>query len=254
MPATAPPPASTGQLTRRAQPAQPRPRPEPRPRDDADRLADHVAEQDPQRDRRRDGVGEQLAVDVDADVREREQRDDHEARPGMEAVLDPLVRRDRRGDAELGRARELGRRLLAERARELRDPLEVRARRRIRARDQADRQPGDHRIDAGLEQRAPHRRPDDHGDRPAPRDRREAQRQRARRRGRRRPRAGRTRRAPCTPSRSPAAPRGRRRPRASAGRRAAASPWAPAARARRARTRCRSTSRRPSRGRPGRRR
>ena len=90
------------------------------------------------------------AVEVDAGVREREQRHDHEAGPGMEPVLEPLVRGDRGRDAQLRRARELGRGLLAERARQLRHALEVGARRRIRARDEADREPGDDRVDARL--------------------------------------------------------------------------------------------------------
>ena len=59
---------------------------------------------------------------------------------------------------ELGRAGELGRGLLAERARLLGDALEVDARRRVGAGDQPDREAGDHRVDARLQQRHPHRR------------------------------------------------------------------------------------------------
>ena len=38
-------------------------------------------------------------VDLDAGVGEREQRDDHVARPRVEEVLEPLVRRHGEGDA-----------------------------------------------------------------------------------------------------------------------------------------------------------
>ena len=140
---------------RAAQAGEPGPRREPRRADDAERLAHHVAEHDPERDRRGDRVAEQLPVDVDAGVCEREQRHDHEARPRVEPVLEPLVRGDRGRDAQLRRARELGRGLLAEGPRQLGHPLEVAARRRIGARDEPDREPGDHRIDPGLEQRHP---------------------------------------------------------------------------------------------------
>ena len=76
---------------------------------------------------------------------------------GVQPVLEALVGRDRRRDAELGGAGQLGCGLLAERAGQLRDPLEVRARGRVGARGEADRQPRDQRLDPGFEQRHPHR-------------------------------------------------------------------------------------------------
>ena len=128
MPATAPPPAISGQLSARRSP--PSRDAEPGRAEDPERLAHHVAEQDSQRHGGRDSVAEQLPVQVDARVREREQRHDHEAGPGVEPVLKPLVRGDRGRNAQLRRACELGRGLLAEGARRLRHTLEVGARRR----------------------------------------------------------------------------------------------------------------------------
>ena len=98
-------------------------------------------------------------------------------RPGMKPVLKPLVRGDRGRHAQLRRAGELGCGLLAEGARQLRHPLEVGARRRIGARDEPDREPGDDRVDTRLEERDPDADAEDHGGLPAPGDRRVPERQ-----------------------------------------------------------------------------
>ena len=118
---------------------------------------------------------EQLPVEVDAQVREREQRHDHVARPRVQAVLEPLVDRQRGCDADLGRAGELGRRLLAERARLLGRSLERPARGRIGGRGEPDDEAGDHRIDAGLVQRDPDPHAQQSRHLQASRDRHEAQ-------------------------------------------------------------------------------
>src|SRR5919204_596787 len=75
---------------RTAQP-QRQPHGERRRAHDPQRLAHHVAEEDAERDRGADRVRKQSAVDVDARVGEREQRDDHEARPRVERVLETIV-------------------------------------------------------------------------------------------------------------------------------------------------------------------
>jgi hypothetical protein len=93
----------------------------------------------------------------------------------METMLEPLVSRDGRGEAETGRAGQRRRRLLAERSSELRRALEARAGRRVRARDQPDHQTGDDGIDAGLEQRDPQPRAEDGGHRKARADRQVAE-------------------------------------------------------------------------------
>ena len=143
---------------------------------DSQRLAQHVSEDDSERDRRAERVAEQVRVDLDARVREREQGHDHEARPGMEPVLKALVRRDRRGHAKLSRTRELRRGLLAERARELGHALESRAPGRVGARDQTDGKAGYHRVDARLEKRDPEAGAEDRDGRPTHRGWREAKR------------------------------------------------------------------------------
>ena len=62
---------------------------------------------------------------MDPGIGEREQRNDHVARPRVKVVLEPLVCRDRRLQALLRRARELRRRLLPERPSQRRCPLEI---------------------------------------------------------------------------------------------------------------------------------
>jgi hypothetical protein len=148
---------------------------EPRGRQDPKRLAHHVADHDAQRDRGGEGVGQQAAIDVDARVGEREEWHHDEARPGVQAILHPLVGRDRQCDPALGRASELGRRLLAERARELHDLLELGPCGRVGARHEANRKAADHRIDPRLVQRDPQADAEHRRSRGAPRVGREAQ-------------------------------------------------------------------------------
>src|SRR4051812_43058571 len=73
----------------------------------------------------------------------------------MERVLEALVGRDRGGDAASGRSGQLRSGLLAEGAREFHDALELGALRRVGARDQADDEPGDHRLDTCLVESEP---------------------------------------------------------------------------------------------------
>ena len=133
---------------------------EQRHADDSDRLADDVAEQDAERDRRAGRALEQAHVDGDARVREREQRNDHVARPRVIQGQQPLVRRDRRSEARARRALELGRRLLAELAEALAGGFEVGPGDRGRPDQEAHRKSHDHRLDPGFEQRDPGRRPE----------------------------------------------------------------------------------------------
>jgi hypothetical protein len=114
---------------------------------------------------------------MDSDAGEREQRHDHEARPGVEAILEPFVARDRGRHAELCRPGELGCGLLAKGARQLRYALQVRTRGRIRAHRESDRQPGEQRVDARLVERHPNAHPEEHRGRPPPGNRGVAQRQ-----------------------------------------------------------------------------
>ena len=65
---------------------------EVRARHDPDGLAEDVPEDDPERHRGRVGRGEEAETQVDPRVRQREERDDQEADPGLEGVLDPLQR------------------------------------------------------------------------------------------------------------------------------------------------------------------
>ena len=66
---------------RRPQPPARQPRDYQGHADDAERLAGHVADKHAERDRRARGPLEEVAVDRDASIGEREQRDDHVARP-----------------------------------------------------------------------------------------------------------------------------------------------------------------------------
>ena len=118
---------------------------------------------------------EEAAVDRDPRVREREQRHDHVARPRVEELLQPLVRRDRRPEAHADRARQLRGRLLAELAEPLRGALELGPRSRVGVGQEAHREADDDRLDPGLEQRHPDRGPEHEVDEPdanarAPRD------------------------------------------------------------------------------------
>ncbi len=124
--------------------------------DDADRLADDVADHDAERDRRaRTRRERKPPSDRDARVREREQRHDHVARPRMEALLQPLVRRDRGAEPELSRARELRRRLLAEEPEQFGCALEIATRGGRGERQQPHGEPDHDRIDTRLRERDP---------------------------------------------------------------------------------------------------
>ena len=138
-------------------------------------LPTHVGEDDADRDRRGGGGGDQVAGQVDAGVGEGEERHDHVAGPGVQRVLQALVRRDRLGQAAPRRGGQPRRRLLAELAGQVGRPVELLARGRVGAGDQPDRQPGDHRVDPRLVHRDPDRDPDDDRQRAAV-GRQEAQR------------------------------------------------------------------------------
>ena len=94
---------------------------------------------------------------VHAGVGEREQRHDHVAGPRVQAVLEPLVGRDRRQQALACGARQLRSRLLAKRVRQRDAALQILARGCIGAGHKSDGETRDHRIDAGLEHRDPQR-------------------------------------------------------------------------------------------------
>jgi hypothetical protein len=81
---------------------------------------DEAADEDAERDRRGEGLHQERPVDGDARVRERKERHDDIARPGMEPLLQPLVDRRRRAELESGDAREVRGRLLTELAKTLR--------------------------------------------------------------------------------------------------------------------------------------
>src|SRR3954451_1067692 len=95
--------------------------------DDAERLAGHIADENAERDRRARGPLQEGAVDREARLRQREQRDDYVARPRVIDELQTLVGGDRGPDALAGHVLELGRGLLAELAEALSCLLEVRA-------------------------------------------------------------------------------------------------------------------------------
>ena len=158
MPAIAPPPASAAQPTgRRSRPRLSRVASHEAPTI-PDGLAGDVRDEDPERDGRRERAREEAAVDRNAGVRQREERHDHVARPRVEEVLQPLVGRDRGLEPDPRRARELGRRLLAEQPEQVGGALEVDACGRIRVREQAHDEADDHGVDARLEDGDPHRR------------------------------------------------------------------------------------------------
>ena len=127
------------------------------PSDDPDRLADHIAHDDPEEDRRFDRPFEQAAGDVHAGVGEREQRQHDVADPRVQFVLHALVGRDRGRHPPLHRSRELGRGLLAERTRQRAGPLEVPALGRVGARHEPHGESADERVDARLQHRHPQR-------------------------------------------------------------------------------------------------
>jgi hypothetical protein len=73
--------------------AEPRPGRQPCPRGNAERLADDQAEHDRQHEARADRVPQQVPAQIKPGIGQREQRDDHEAAPWMERMLEPVVRR-----------------------------------------------------------------------------------------------------------------------------------------------------------------
>src|SRR5207237_6438170 len=107
---------------------------------------------------------EEAAVDADPRVREREERHDRVARPGVPELLEELVARRRRAELRRRRARELGRRLLAELAEALGRPLEAWPLHRERVREDARREADHHRLDARLQESHPGARPEDEVD------------------------------------------------------------------------------------------
>ena len=107
----------------------------------------------------RERVAQEAAVDRDARVRQREQRDDHVARPRVVQVLQPLVRRDRGREPEPGRPGQLR----ASAARGTAGSSSVARSRSPRAAGaahvkQPHGEPDDDRVDAGLEASPPRRR------------------------------------------------------------------------------------------------
>ena len=101
IPAMKPPPATAAQPTGGRSAAAAQLRHEPRGAGDPDRLPERRSRggsrASPARCR---PARRKRSVDRDPGVREREQRHDHVARPGMEELLEPLVRRDRRLEAD----------------------------------------------------------------------------------------------------------------------------------------------------------
>ena len=99
---------------------------------------------------------ERLPVDRDSGIREREQRHDHVARPGMEELLQPLVRGDRElharcapsGQAPASAARGTARNRSVARSRSGRDAGDG-------EREQAHREADHDRVDPGLRERDP---------------------------------------------------------------------------------------------------
>ena len=150
---------STGDQQRRAQrrprPVECRSRRDPRCGRYPHGLSDHVAGEDAERDRGGDRIFDQPRAQVHSGVRQREYRDDHIAGPRVQAVLDALVERDRGDHALLGRAGQLRRGLLAERAGQHGRALEVIAGRRVGAGGEPHREPRDDWIDARFEHRDP---------------------------------------------------------------------------------------------------
>ena len=195
---------------RRAQPAAAQLRHQPGDAGDADRLAEHVGEDDPERDRRGVGAREEVAVDRDADVGEREERHDHVARPRVVELQQAGVRRDGCPQAGAGRARQLRGRLLAEAAEEVGRPLELAAAGRVGPGDQADREAEHDRVDRPT-RRAPPRRPRRAASRRGRRGSAPPARPGSGRRRRARSAAARGRRCRCRRSRSRAGRRRRRR-------------------------------------------
>jgi hypothetical protein len=137
------------------QPSTAQPRHKPRAAEDADGLPDHVTEQDPERDRRRESSREESAVDRNPRVREREQRHDDVARPGVKELLQPLVERRRRPELHSGRACQSRRGLLAKLSEPFARAFEIGPRSREGVDQEAHREADHDRLDARSEQGHP---------------------------------------------------------------------------------------------------
>ena len=131
---------------------------EPGSTDDPHRLPDHVAEQDPERNGRRVRRRKEAGAEVDAGVREREERHDRVARPGMPERLQSLVRGDRRPQRGPCGTRQAACGLLPEEAEDVARASEVAPLGRVGERDHAAHEARDDRVHAGLVERDPDRR------------------------------------------------------------------------------------------------
>ena len=156
MPAIAPPPSDGGPADRRAQPAAAQPRHEPGGAGDPDRLAEHVADEDPERDRR--GVAPARGSRRRSRCRRSRARTAARSRSsstgGRAAAAARSARpppaaptRAERASSGVGCSRKRRKRSVA-RSSSL-------AARRVGVGDQAHRQADHDRVDARLEQRHP---------------------------------------------------------------------------------------------------
>ena len=90
IPPSAAAPSSCRPVTSSGRSAQPEPYGAPRRDRDADRLAHHEADHDTDGQRRGGGGAEAVGGELDAGIGQREHRDDEQARPAMQLVLQPL--------------------------------------------------------------------------------------------------------------------------------------------------------------------
>ena len=151
---------------RRAEPSAAQSGEQPRASEDPHRLAGDVADEDPERDRRAEAPRQEAAVDRDPGVREREQRHDHVARPGVKQLLQPFVERRRGPDLHSGHACQLRGGLLPELSEPFCRSFETGARSRVGVNEEPHREADDDRLDARLEQGHPGGGPKDRADEP----------------------------------------------------------------------------------------
>ena len=85
------------------------------------------------------GSDQELFADLDAGVGQREDRNDHIARPWVVGPLQPLVRRQRLGQPYPGRLGELGGGLLAEEPEQVGGAFQITARGLVRGGEEPDR-------------------------------------------------------------------------------------------------------------------
>ena len=129
-----------------------------------ERLADHVAEHDPQRYRRGDGVPEQLHRRCGCRRSRGRRRARSRSSSRDEAVLKPLVCGDRGCHAPPRAERpSSGVGWFAKGAGQLRHPFELDARRRVSGDQEPDREPRDDRLDPRLVEGYPEGDPEDYG-------------------------------------------------------------------------------------------